>query len=86
MTQTGTRRRERPRARPPATRKRNGTRLLRRRPAETAAAGLGSAVGAVFVILSAYGVNVPAAVPGAALILVSWVATVVTANRKESTE
>jgi hypothetical protein len=57
-------------------------RLLDEHPAETAAGGLATVIGAVFVILGGYGVRVPAEVPGAVIVLVGYVAAAVTRYRK----
>jgi hypothetical protein len=51
--------------------------LLQRRPAEVFSAGIGSATGAAFVIVGAF-VPIPDQVPSATMILVSWVAALVT--------
>lgn len=54
-----------------------GTSLLERRPAEVFSAGIGSATGALFVIVGAF-VQIPDQVPSATMILVSWIAALVT--------
>lgn len=52
--------------------------ILQRRPAEVFSAGVGSATGAVFVIVGAF-VQIPDQIPSAAMILVAWIAALVTA-------
>lgn len=54
-----------------------GQGLLDRRPAEVFSAGIGSATGAIFVIVGAF-VPIPDQVPSATMILVSWIAALVT--------
>lgn len=48
------------------------------RPSETLQATVGSIVGAIFVIMSAFGVTIPDGVEGSVIILVSWIAALVT--------
>jgi hypothetical protein len=53
--------------------------VTKSRPAETAAASTGTVVGAVFLILAGYGVNVPPAVPAAVVVVVGWLSGLITA-------